>query len=121
MAPYSYSRPLDRAKNEIRLLRIMPGSSMTDDLQCKIDYASLHEHPVFSALSYTWNGKVNDPALAHAPTVLHVNSNSNNPSMEITANLNAALRYLRPKYSPYLDEELYLWVDAVCINQCGLR
>jgi hypothetical protein len=93
----------------------MPGSSMTDDLQCKIDYASLHEHPVFTALSYTWNGKVNDPALAHAPTVLHINSN--NASMEITPNLNAALRYLRPKYSPSLDEELILWVDAVCINQ----
>jgi hypothetical protein len=115
MVPYNYSRQLAKAKSEIRLLRIQPAKSMDEDLQCTIEYASLDEHPIYNALSYTWSGKVNDSTLAQTPAVLHINSN--NISMDITENLNAALRYLRPKQGPPFEPELVMWVDAICINQ----
>jgi hypothetical protein len=53
MVPYNYSRQLAKAKSEIRLLRIQPAKSMDEDLQCTIEYASLDEHPIYNALSYT--------------------------------------------------------------------
>ncbi|PMD29700.1 hypothetical protein L207DRAFT_520779 [Hyaloscypha variabilis F] len=118
MISYSYSRPLVKAKSEIRLLRFRPAPSMSEDLQCTIEHVSLDENPVYNALSYTWSGKVDDPALSKAPKILHISSNElSEVSMDITPILNAALRYLRPKHDPPVNEELVLWVDAICINQ----
>ena len=63
----------------------------------------------YAALSYTWGGEP-DPAC-------HIKILQDEQAYEIsiTANLKSALRHLRLS-----QEVLYLWVDALCINQKDL-
>lgn len=60
----------------------------------------------YEALSYVWGGKP-DPARC-----IKILQHEQESSISITANLESALRHLRRSH-----EVLYLWVDAICINQ----
>jgi hypothetical protein len=102
---YSYARPLNKGKSEIRLLRIKSCISFVDDLHCTIEDVSLDENPVYSALSYVWAEKVHDTAVVQSPAVLYIDGSS--MAMDITMNLNAALRYLRP--SGLNSKDLVIW------------
>ncbi|CAH0057524.1 unnamed protein product [Clonostachys solani] len=96
--------PLDRDKQEIRLLELLPQSR--DRKQklfptCRIFHACLPAGPRFTALSYVWGDVKNKQViLVDESPVL------------VTKNLYEAMMALRP-----IDEPLVMWIDALCINQ----
>ncbi|KAI9763815.1 MAG: hypothetical protein M1840_009069 [Geoglossum simile] len=96
-------RELDVAKNEIRLVRLLP-SSNSSLVRCELVYTSLDKaksERFYETLSYTWGGS----AAGHSIVL-------NGQRFNVTDNLHAALLELRLK-----DQARYLWVDAICINQ----
>jgi hypothetical protein len=123
---YQY-RPLNAARNEIRLIRLLyaptvgPLSSkhmiwirfaltifLKDTLRCEIFHTTVENAPEYHALSYAWgDASVIKPLHVHvAPLGTEV--------VFVTLNLRDALWRLIPK-NP--TEELVIWVDAICINQ----
>ncbi|TID21430.1 HET-domain-containing protein [Venturia nashicola] len=110
---FKHERRLRKEDAEIRLLRISPATFHSSPLRCQLIYTSLDGLPTYKALSYTWGSPYSEnlsrrpvPSLGEARLWI------DNQPVNITANLNSALRYLRPQ-----NEELILWVDAICINQ----
>jgi hypothetical protein len=102
-------QPLNESKNEIRVLRILPGTD-TDTLQCRLEHISLDDSADFEALSYAWH----DPTLfpedhKHRNNVLLVNGKC----LEIGNNLAAFIKSARTKHI----ESRQIWIDAVSINQ----
>lgn len=90
--------PLDTDFNEIRLLTLL--SQDTKVIHCTLEHVSLINPPEYVALSYCWG----DPAATKEISI-------NGAAVQVTWNLESALRHLRAKgYGR-------LWVDAVCINQ----
>lgn len=104
-----YSK-LSETSPEIRILCLYPGSPK-DELHCSLSIFTLQQahdsmnvnqpETHFEALSYVW-GKTK------SITPIQVQGQP----MQITENLESALRHLR-----YQDKHRYLWVDAVCIDQ----
>jgi len=97
-SPFPY-RLLDSSKNQIQLLKLLPGSN-GDRLTCLIFEVSLDSNDLqYEALSQTWGSPfpVRTIILDHR-------------TFCISANLDAALRSLRRT-----DEPRVLWVDAICI------
>lgn len=84
----------------IRILHLRPGQ-IKDSIVCTLQVCSLHEHPPYHTLSYTW-GDLNDVVLI----------NCDNAILRVTKNLDIALRHIRQPRSP-----ICLWIDAICINQ----
>jgi len=123
---YQYS-PLPRgseAESEvftIRLLHLLPSADPESPLRCHLIETSIpimkgaKPPPVrYHALSYTWGDSVFSATLE---VVERTDQDGQGPPdrvgiSNITENLHSALQKLRK-----LDEELVLWVDAVCINQ----
>ncbi|KAF4978618.1 hypothetical protein FZEAL_5021 [Fusarium zealandicum] len=100
--PIDYS-PL-APTGEIRILVLGRGSS-SDPIQCTLLH-STHGEMEYQALSYEWGDeKENDPSIA-----------VNGQSVQIRNNLYEAMSHIRES-----SEELYLWVDALCINQADLQ
>ncbi|KAL5393554.1 hypothetical protein PMIN04_009735 [Paraphaeosphaeria minitans] len=93
--------PLNSSLDEIRLLRLLPGSD-EDRLRCTLSIVSLDDRPHYEALSYVWGDDLEDtfPISLGGHTV------------QIRRNLHSALRGIR-----YLDCERILWIDALCIDQ----
>ena len=132
---YKYN-PLDRTKREIRLVRIKGFVEVTafirdpiasdllerDDvframiekdfpMQCSIEHASLDDKPPYIALSYTWGDPTNKKPI-------HVtNEDGTVTTLQVTQNLYAALRHIRPDLLPNIEDDALLWIDAICINQ----
>ncbi|KAK8101332.1 HET-domain-containing protein [Apiospora kogelbergensis] len=100
-------QPLDPAKDEIRLVRILPCASHTEPLELQLDVCSLRsDEGAFEALSYTWTTPF-ETGLRDVMLCGRAHS--------VTANLYAALRRLRRKSSSRV-----MWIDAICINQDDL-
>ncbi|KAF4449244.1 HET-domain-containing [Fusarium albosuccineum] len=101
MPEFSF-QDLDLDKDSIRLLQIEQGSRF-DRISCSLFEAFLDpdQCPTYKALSYTWGGGENSRRIL-----------VNNHEFEITANLYSALWHIRRS-----DEDVLLWVDAICINQ----
>ncbi|KAM7196642.1 HET domain containing protein [Rhypophila sp. PSN 637] len=93
--------PLD--KPAIRLLTLLPGGP-EDDIHCRMAAVRLDQGTTYEALSYAWGC----PRRSHTIYI-------NDRSFDVTESLHKALRYLRRS-----DEQICLWVDAVCINQSDL-
>ncbi|KAK4493624.1 hypothetical protein PRZ48_014342 [Zasmidium cellare] len=96
--------PLDATKQQIRLLRVHPGSPYDNDdtVQCDMFVADLQDPELeYDALSYCWG----DPNPQQTILV-------HNREVEIGPSLESALRHLR-----YPDCELIIWADALCIDQ----
>ncbi|KAL8992318.1 MAG: hypothetical protein Q9188_007616, partial [Gyalolechia gomerana] len=85
----------------IRLLKLLPAGSHSDDIHCTIYQACLDDKIQYEALSYTWGDATQRSELY-----------CNGKHLSITSNLGKALRYLRSE-----KETRALWIDAVCINQ----
>ena len=98
--------PTPLADNEIRLLHIRPGA-FASPIICKLEVHLLSSKPAYDALSYTWDNK-------GGLQVITVND----VSCSVTSNLELALRHLRPIEGEGV-QELVLWVDALCIDQCN--
>jgi Heterokaryon incompatibility protein (HET) len=97
----SYYQPL-RAKNrEIRVLDILPASNTESDIHVSLRTASLEKPSRFQALSYCWG-------TADTTKSIFVDKNE----VQVAVNLEDALRHIRKT-----DEEVCLWIDALCISQ----
>jgi hypothetical protein len=101
--PHNYS-PLDSTKDEIRLLYIPNSKAGVDAIEYSLCHVSLHDEPDFIALSYCWGGQDLDSATLVDGQCTY-----------ITENLETALRNIRVE-----DTGVYLWADALCINQTDL-
>ncbi len=100
----------DLETDEIRLLRILPGTG-TETLRCRMSRSSLENPPEFNTLSYTWD---NSPEGDTRKVVLTGKIYVNNRPYLIAPNLLAALRFYREHYT------MPLWADYLCINQFSL-
>ncbi|KAK1758049.1 heterokaryon incompatibility protein-domain-containing protein [Echria macrotheca] len=83
-------------EGDIRVLRLLPFHGTDDvtsdtEIQCEVIHVPLQDPADYEALSYVWG----------LPKILPV-----------TESLWVALRHLR-----YKDQDRYLWVDQICINQ----
>ncbi|TVY42358.1 Heterokaryon incompatibility protein 6,OR allele [Lachnellula occidentalis] len=106
---YTY-RPLDRAHDSIRLLRLKPADSSNSPIQpqpihCSLFHTSLSQAPPYVALSYCWGERGSAQRIY-----------LDNELISVTPNLKHALQRLRPSSG----EDLILWVDAICINQSDI-
>ena len=91
--------------SQIRLLEVLPATAIIADIQCRLTTVSLDMNKnEYEALSYTWGSQSNKHSIF-----------IDGMTMEITSNLDVALRYLRQK-----DKQRTLWVDAICINQADV-
>ncbi|TPX19109.1 uncharacterized protein E0L32_011182 [Thyridium curvatum] len=129
----SIYEPLSDAR-QIRLLRLSPGRSFTDPLDCRLhvevlDQGEGDEILPYIALSYVWGAqkikvsKSKPPPPTPPQQQQHQQQQQQHINCEgvyipITWNLDLALRSLRENR---LAEEHYLWVDSICINQSDLR
>jgi hypothetical protein len=94
MAPYSY-RPLDVSRNEIRLLRLLPGEDMP---RVEIFHVSLDDDPQYEALSYAWGDPGGTKTVQIVDAGLEVESSATKLTyheVQATKNLEAALLRLR--------------------------
>lgn len=89
----------DLAKNEMRLLRILPETSSI--LRCEIVYTLLTDPDKYTAISYAWG----DPDDTRCITL-------DGHDFPITESLWQALHRLRSRATPVV-----VWADAICINQ----
>ncbi|KAF2252854.1 HET-domain-containing protein, partial [Trematosphaeria pertusa] len=94
-------RPL-QSPHALRLVHLYAGHRK-DEIRCRIFHATLEDHPVFEALSYTWG----DSILSHEIY-------SDEGTVRVTANCASALRDLR-----HTSRDRFLWIDAICINQAS--
>ncbi|KAF2748669.1 HET-domain-containing protein, partial [Sporormia fimetaria CBS 119925] len=94
----------DPSVREIRLLHLQPGA-WKDPIQGTLDVVSLSKKPKYQALSYVWG----DP--------------TNRKPISIDGELFLATQYLFNALQRIRHpwKQLYLWVDAVCINQDDLH
>lgn len=92
--------PLDQAKNEIRLVRLAPGTR-DDALQTELLQVPLSDTPPYEVLSYEWGTRQDSVALQ-----------LDGKDFSIGGNLAAALVEMR------LDSQARVfWIDAICVNQ----
>ena len=123
---YTVYQPLDPAKKEIRIVYLPPGSP-DDPLELclhAVPYPWNDVH-VWVALSYTW-GSMDETRrilLGHSRCKSFVGSKDGEDMtstsirlFSCTANLEAALREIRKR-----EEGIFLWIDAICINQGDLQ
>jgi hypothetical protein len=106
---------LDREKRVIRLAKILPAKFNRSRLECELITVSLDDHPEYAALSYVWG----DPTITTSILV-------NGITKVITKNLASALKEFRRRRGVYCynNEEkalLYIWADALCINQDNVK
>jgi hypothetical protein len=99
---YPY-RPLNFETEEIRVLVVLPSVDDSATIQCKLISSDKERQRTYVALSYCWGQK--DSA---NPSNIELEGQN----FEVTPNLYSALRRLRNQTT-----KLYLWVDALCINQ----
>ncbi|KAK9417241.1 putative Heterokaryon incompatibility domain-containing protein [Seiridium unicorne] len=92
--------PLVSSQTQIRTI-ILHSGQFNEDIQCSFHIVSLDGNLEYEALSYVWG----DPTITQ-PVIVDGNE------MQVTTNLEAALRHLRSDQKPRT-----LWVDAICINQ----
>jgi hypothetical protein len=99
---YSYSPQLDPARHEIRLLRIHPGKDASDLIELTVYHTTIERAGDYLALSYAWGANPE----SKRPVVL------NGTDFAVAENLHSALQHIRLP-----EEELTIWIDAICINQ----
>ncbi|KAG7284189.1 hypothetical protein NEMBOFW57_010552 [Staphylotrichum longicolle] len=92
---------LSNPEAEIRLIRVRPAQSAGDVPRCDLYYAPLGAAPRYIALSYAWGIQPISSTLAIGGNQYLVN-----------AAAASALQHLQSK-----DEEIYVWIDQICINQ----
>lgn len=96
--------PLPDNQRNFRLLELLPGA-VRDPLRCRLRVEKLCAAPAYDALSYAWRVFGDERDLATIEC-------DDGRALDITANLEAALRSIRDA------EQLRLvWADAICINQ----
>lgn len=120
---YSWYRPLDRTRKEIRILYLEPEPlDSPKDVIIYVFNASLDDPKVvrlYGCLSYCWG----DTKVTKAVQVMYSEKSDSASNglvttqtrFQVTSNLEAALRVLRSKL-----KRPVLWADALCIDQSDL-
>ncbi|KAH9220332.1 heterokaryon incompatibility protein-domain-containing protein [Leptodontidium sp. 2 PMI_412] len=90
-------------KTSFRVLELLLGED-DDPISCILRLAEWVDLPAYEAISYAWG----DPK-ARVPVIV------DGKWLNVTVNLQTALRHLR-----YRDRPRLLWVDAICINQTDI-
>lgn len=106
LPPYEYV-PLDLVTHEIRILTLYPAKDFNKPIVVDVAHAPLYSDLIYSALSYTWGSS----ELTHCIRAA-------GGRMNITKNLDTALRHLRARHNA---NWCAVWVDAVCIDQSDER
>lgn len=110
MAAANIYSQLEPSSNSIRLLRInKEGESESNDIICELVEVGLEDVPEYHAISYRWSQF--RPGVMYTSPRLTVNGRDSS-EFEVGENLYRALKQIR---SPDLD--VYVWADAICINQ----
>lgn len=101
--------PLDPGNHEIRLLTSLKVDTK-DRVECKLMTVPLRSCPPFAALSYVWGEDAD-----------RVTIRVNGQTFQATKSLASALQYIprhwKVKFPGRDETELWVWADAVCINQ----
>ncbi|USP72811.1 hypothetical protein yc1106_00085 [Curvularia clavata] len=102
MATRFQHQPLDRARREIRLLKLLPRNQWPNEFlpTCSIFHASIDQCPSYLALSYVWGDQRGRREIL-----------VNGRTLKVTKNLFDALIGLVG------SETMVIWIDAICINQ----
>lgn len=79
-----------------RIMVLHPGE-WEDEIDCQLIYTALDKAPKYQALSYAWGSR-----RATRPVII------NHEEIDVTVNLESALRHLRRR-----DTDLLLWADAL--------
>ena len=103
--PYHY-HPLPSTRH-IRILVLQLSEGESHKVSCHLETVDLDDPSGYTALSYTWALEDGDDSLSQ---LLHIQGQT----LPVTENLSLALEHLARSGG---DEEMRLWVDAVCINQ----
>ncbi|KAK6829067.1 hypothetical protein RU639_003702 [Aspergillus parasiticus] len=93
-------KPLKEPARQIRLLHLLPGKGI-EDLRGDLIISAITDRVEYDAISYTWGS-------ALQPFTLHTTEGN----IPITTSLYVALMRMRKH-----KEAIWLWVDAICINQ----
>ena len=96
-------QPLTSPKST-RIIKIYPSRYKTAALVCELIEEVLRDDnpPSYAAISYTWGSQIPSKRIfCHGKTLL------------VTENCKAIMRRFRRA-----DKISYLWIDAICINQC---
>ncbi|KAE8381526.1 heterokaryon incompatibility protein-domain-containing protein [Aspergillus bertholletiae] len=94
-------RPLKSPLNT-RLITLLPNKNFAAPIECTVDEAELGSGQEYEALSYVWGDRSSPRSIV-----------LNGKAIEVTVNLEAAIRHLRPREGlPRI-----IWIDALCINQ----
>lgn len=115
---YGIYLPLDRSKDQIRLLWIRPECE-GPDIVCYLRIISLETAPGnYACLSYCW-GDLTDTAgiqLVHCFVKGDQELGYSATNFRVTKNLEVALKKMRQK-----DQEWPIWIDALCVNQSDIE
>lgn len=98
--------PLDRTRRQIRLLQVLPKRTaygLGEAVRIQLGIFDLQDAPKFTAVSYEWGSATLPSAVVVENTVLY-----------IRRNLGSFLWHFR---NDALIQDLYLWIDQICINQ----
>lgn len=98
---------LDNAKQEIRLLKILPYSTWQRQITCEVGIFELSQAPAYQAASYEWGPE-------HPARSININGKA----LSIRRNLWDFLDVLRRREE---ISDCYFWVDQICIDQTNLR
>jgi hypothetical protein len=121
---YSWYRPLDPCRKEIRILFLEPEPlGSTKDVVVHVFNASLLESGIpklYGCLSYCWG----NPSITKAIQVVYTEKSKSGvdglvtrqTEFQVTANLEAALRVFRSKL-----KRPVMWADALCIDQSDIN
>ena len=129
--PYVYSSLVSKnGERFIRVLKILPRANEWR-LRCSLKVIDLNKTPIYDCLSYTWSDPIYHELSAGYPSDVRRMTGNLDHELEcdgkmipITENLEDALLQLRdsgfisePVEGSQENEQGFIWIDAVCINQ----
>ena len=107
-------QPLNHAKQEIRLIKLLPPSKSTPDaacISCEISHHSLKDGPStlpqYTAISWTWG---------HEPSIHSILLNGS--PFPVRQSLHDCL-FAMSEAGSYIDT--FLWADQLCIHQANIE
>jgi hypothetical protein len=96
-----FYNPLDRSRNEIRLVHIHAALDYEAKISCSLSHVSLDDQPIYYALSYSWGSTQKTRSIL-----------LDEQEFAVTENLYEALREVRS-----WSRSIGVWIDQISLNQ----
>jgi len=118
-------RPLNKRRQEIRVVEVLPDADRSAPLRCALRTISIRSEGVveYNALSYYWGSTLDlETVIVHREPSNDITFRLKPPTLAetfripITKSLGGALRQFRALQQS-ANGPLVLWTDAICINQ----